>query len=118
MSGSHSLLVHAAAESFNVITDVGDHAVPLVALGGLLALVRGHAVPASSHCSVAIGGGIGGGAYRAPIAAKAVRDDSSAVFDTNGFQEVLKVLAVFLRYEGTQACRGANTILSILVSPM
>lgn len=103
VSGCHSLLVHAAAESFYVIADVGDHTVPLVSLGGLLALVRGGA---SSRRSVAVGGGIGGGAGRAPVTAEAVCDDASAVFHTDGLEEILKVLAVLLWYEGTQACRG------------
>lgn len=105
-SGSHSLLVHTAAKGFNVITDIGDHTVPFVTLGGLLALVRGRAVAASSCCSVAVGGGIGGGAGRTSVTAEAVGDDTSAVFDADGLEEILKVLAVLLWYEGSQACRG------------
>lgn len=100
-SWCHSLLVHAAAESFDVIADVGDHAVPFVTLRGLLAFVGGGA---PSTRSVAIGGGVGGGAGRAPVAAKAVCDDASAVLHTDGLKEILKVLAVLLWYEGSQAC--------------
>lgn len=104
-SRRHSFLVHAAAQSFDVIADVGDHAVPFVALRGLLAFVGGGA---PSACSVAIGGGVGGGASRAPVAAKAVCDDASAVLHADGLQEVLKVLAVFLWDEGSQACRATG----------
>lgn len=106
MSGCHSLLIHTAAKSFNVITDISDHTVPFVTLGGLLALVRGCAVTASSCCSVAVGGGVGGGAGRTSVTAKAVCDYASAVFDSNSLEEILKVLAVLLWYEGSQACRG------------
>lgn len=105
-SRCHSFLVHAAAQSFDVIADVGDHAVPFVALRGLLAFVGGGAPSARS---VAVGGGVGGGASRAPVAAEAVRDDASAVLHADGLQEVLKVLAVLLRDEGSQACRAAHS---------
>lgn len=107
-SGCDSLLVHAAAKSFNVITDIGDHTVPFVSLRSLLTLVWGRAVATSSSCSVAIGGGIGGGAGCAPVAAEAVCDDPSAVFDTNGLKEILKVLAVLLRYERAQTWKGID----------
>lgn len=106
MSGCHPLLVHAAAESFDVITDIGDHSVPFVALGRLWAFIRGAAVAASSCCSVAVGCRIGGGAGCASIAAKAVGDDSPAVFHANGLEEILEVLAVFLGYEGPQTYRS------------
>lgn len=101
-SRRHPLLVHAAAQGFDVVADVSDHAVPLVPLGDLLALVRGHA---PSSRSVAVGGGVGGGARRAAVAAEAVGDDASAVLHADGLQEVLKVLTVLLRDEGSQACR-------------
>lgn len=103
MSWCHSFLVHTAAQSFDVIADVGDHAVPFVALRGLLAFV-GSGAP--STCSVAIGGGVGGGAGRAPVASEAVCDDASAVLHTDGLEEIFKVLVVLLWYEGSQACRA------------
>lgn len=103
MSGGHRLLVHATAESFDVVADVGDHSVPFVTLRGLPALVRSRAVTASSCRSVAVGGGVGGGAGRAPAAAEAVCDDAAAVLHSDSLQEVFKVLAVLLGYEGTQA---------------
>lgn len=112
MSGGHRLLVHAAAQSFDVVTDVGDHAVPLVALRGVLALVR--AVAASSRRSVAVGGGVRGRAGRAFAPAEAVRDDASAVLHTDGLQEVFKVLAVLLGYEGTQTCRAEKQLLQLI----
>lgn len=102
-SRCHSLLVHTASESFNVITNVSDHAVPLVSLRGLLALIWGSA---SSAGSVAVGGGVRGGAGCAPVTPEAVCNDASAIFHTNSLKEILKVLAVLLWYEGTQACRG------------
>lgn len=100
-SGGHALLVHAAAEGLDVVADVRDHAVPLVPLRRLLALVRGHA---PSCRAVPVGGGVGGGACCAAVASEAVRDDASAVLHTDGLQEILKVLAVLLWYEGAQAC--------------
>lgn len=106
MLGCHSLLVHAAAESLDVVADVSNHAVPLVPLGCLLALVRGRAVAAPPRCSVAVGGGVRGGAGCAAVAPEAVCDDPSAILDANGLEEILKVLAVFLWYERTQACGG------------
>lgn len=109
MSRRHSLLVHTAAESFDVITDVSDHTVPFVSLRGLLALVW---CGAPSGCSVAVGGRIGGGAGCAPVAAKAVSDDASSVLHTDGLEEILKVLAVLLWYEGTQTCRGTDWCIS------
>lgn len=102
LSGRHSLLVHAAPESFDVITDVGDHAVPFVSLRRLLALIWGSA---PSACPVAVGGGIRSWAGCAPVTAKAVCDDASTVLHTNSLEEILKVLAVLLWYKGTQACR-------------
>lgn len=109
MSRRHSLLVHTAAESFDVITDVSDHTVPFVSLRGLLALVW---CGAPSGCSVAVGGRIGGGAGCAPVAAKAVSDDASSVLHTDGLEEILKVLAVLLWYEGTQTWQGTDWCLS------
>lgn len=106
MSRRHSFLVHAAAERLDVVADVGDHAVPFVALRGLLALVGGGALFARS---VAVGGGVGGGAGCAPVATKAVCDDASTILHTNGLQEILKVLAVLLWDEGSQACRATHT---------
>lgn len=103
MSGCHSLLVHTASESFNVITDIIDHAVPLVTLWGLLAFVWGGT---SSACSVAIGGGVWGRAGCAPVTTEAVCNDASSILHTDGFKEILKVLAVLLWYKGTQACRS------------
>jgi len=100
VSGRHALLVHTAAERFDVVADVGDHAVPLVALP---ALVRGGA---ASRRSVAVGGGIGGGAGCASVTTEAVCDDAAAVLHPDGLEEILKVLAVLLWYEGSQACRG------------
>lgn len=105
MSWRHSFLVHTAAKSFDVIADVGDHAVPFVAFRNLLAFV-GSGAP--STCSVSISGGVGGGAGCAPVAPKAVCDDASAVLHTDGLQEILKVLAVLLWYEGSQACRATS----------
>lgn len=102
-SWGHSLLVHATAKCFDVVADVGNHSVPFVSLRDILALVRSCGIPASSDCSVAVGGGIGGGASRAFAAAEAVCDDAAAVLHSNGLQEVFKVLAVLLRNEGTQA---------------
>lgn len=99
----HALLVHAAAQCFDVVADVGDHAVPLVALGRFGALVRGGAASARP---VAVGGGVRGRAGGAPVAAEAVRDDAPAVLHADRLQEILKVLAVLLGDEGTQACRG------------
>lgn len=114
MSGCHSLLVHAAAKSFNVVTDISDHSVPFISLRGLLAFVWGCAVTTSSCCSIAVGCGIRGRAGRTAIAAKAVCDDSSAIFDTNGLKEILKVLAVLLWYEGTQTYRSKEKTWSIV----
>lgn len=111
VSGSHCFLVHAAAQSFDVVADVGDHAVPLVAFGGVLALVR--AVAASSRCPVAVGGGIWGRAGRALASAEAVRDDASAVLHSDGFEEVFEVLAVFLGDEGTKTCRDVEQLLEL-----
>lgn len=103
MSWRHSLLVHTTSESFNVITDISDHSVPFISLRGLLALVWGST---SATGSVAVGGGIGGGAGCASVTAKAVGNDASAILHTNGLEEILKVLAVLLWYKRTQACRG------------
>lgn len=117
MSGCHSFLVHTTAKSFNVITDVSDHTVPLIAFRCLLALVGGSTVSTSSRCSVAVGGGIGSRAGCTPVAAKAVCDDAPAVLHANGLEEIFKVLAVLLWDEGTQACRGPEKALrtSVLI---
>lgn len=90
-------MVHAAPESFYVVADVRDHSVPFISL-------RGHRLVIRAPCgSVAVGGRVRSGAHRPPVPPKAVSDDTPAIFHPKSFQEILKVLAVLFRNEGSEA---------------
>lgn len=89
-------MIQAAPQSFDVVADVGDHPVPLVPLRRRRLVVR------AAGGAVAVGGGVGDGSHRPAVSAKAIRDDPPPVFHADRLEEVLEVLAVLLRDEGTE----------------